>query len=90
MLILLKKIKDFFGEKKFFPKPKLVHPKKVLYYIVKSSRLTSPVPYAGPSCEWAGVEPGKWYRSAEDAQVDADKLNKANPVGFTVVEDKNG
>jgi hypothetical protein len=63
------------------------------YIIMKSSRAfegaTAPWAYRGPTCTDAGVELGKIYNSKEEAQIDADKLTKHNPVGFVVLEMKN-
>jgi hypothetical protein len=41
-------------------------------------------PYIGPACKNAGITPGKEYDTREEAQADADKLSKVNPVGFVV------
>lgn len=65
-----------------------------MFIIMKSSRA-----YAGATvlnaysnqqtCACAKVQPGKVYVDRESAQVDADKLSKCNPVGFTVVSIKS-
>lgn len=54
------------------------------YILIKRSRLSS-TPYAGPSCDLAGVPRGKYYLTEEAAQHDMKLLNKVNPVGFTVI-----
>lgn len=54
------------------------------YIIIKTSRPTSDTPYRGSSCERAGVLSGKIYESKEEAEKDAEKLSKVNPVGFVV------
>lgn len=63
------------------------------YIIMKSSRAfdnpTAPWAYRGPTCAAARVEPGKIYDSKEEAETDADKLTKHNPVGFVVLEMSN-
>lgn len=65
----------------------------IKYIIMKSSRAfdnpTAAWAYRGPTCVSAGVELGKIYDSKEEAQIDADKLTKHNPVGFVVLEMKN-
>ena len=53
------------------------------WFIVKNTRYTT-LPYAGPTCEAAGVEPGKIYASREEAERDSVKLSEANPVGCYV------
>lgn len=53
------------------------------YFIHKASRLANS-PYTGSTCYKAGIDPGKEYSNKEEAQIDADKLSKANPVGFVV------
>ncbi len=53
------------------------------FFIHKSSRMAKS-PYAGPTCERAGITPGKEYDSEEEAQIDAAKLSEMNPVGFVV------
>jgi len=55
------------------------------WFIVKNTRYTTH-PYMGPTCEAAGVEPGKIYASREEAERDAVKLSEANPVGFYVAQ----
>jgi len=57
-----------------------------MFHIIKSSRAYEESAYSGPTCERAGVTPGKSYSSREEAQNDAEKLRACNPVGFTVVE----
>lgn len=63
------------------------------YIIMKSPRAfdnpTAEWAYRGPTCTVANVELGKIYDSKEEAQADADKLTKHNPVGFVVLEMKN-
>jgi hypothetical protein len=54
------------------------------YVIIKSSRLPSHDGYSGPSCERAGVEPGRVYDTLEEANVDVEKLRAVNSVGFVV------
>lgn len=60
------------------------------YIIMKSSRAFSGAgaiwAYKGPTCIDAGVKPGKVYHSIEEANNDAEKLTKHNPVGFVVLE----
>ncbi len=53
------------------------------WYIIKNTRYSTH-PYAGIACEKAGVEPGKMYTTREEAERDAAKLTKVNPVGFSV------
>lgn len=60
------------------------------YIIMKSSRAydnpTSRNAYGNTeTCKDAGVEPSKLYDSEAEAQADADKLTKCNPVGFVVL-----
>lgn len=56
------------------------------YCIMKSSRNTdNPHPYTGAACDGAGVPPGKVYDDEAEAQRDAMRLTRENPVGFTVV-----
>ncbi len=57
----------------------------IKWIINKSSRLISDIPYAGPSCDSAGVEPNKIYENWQDAVTDAQKLTAVNPVGFVVI-----
>jgi hypothetical protein len=60
-----------------------------MFIIMKSSRSYENArvidAYGGPSCECAGVQPGRVYANRESAQNDAKKLNDCNPVGFDVV-----
>jgi hypothetical protein len=56
-----------------------------LYFIRKKSRVSID-PYLGPTCELAGVEPGRWYESRAEAEQDVAKLTQHNPVGFDVLE----
>jgi hypothetical protein len=42
-------------------------------------------PYQGWTCSVAGITPGQIYTDKELAEADAQKLSKANPVGFDVV-----
>jgi hypothetical protein len=55
----------------------------MFYYIHKISRLPTS-PYSGPTCERAGVKPGKIYTDYNEALIDAKKLSAVNPVGFSV------
>ena len=54
------------------------------FYIRKKDR-DSRLPYSGPSCERAGVDPGKWYDDEDHAKRDAEALSSVNAVGFEVV-----
>lgn len=56
-----------------------------LRMIVKASRLGSEDPYTGPSCERAGVCPGRVYSYKWLASMDAHKMSNVNLVGFRVV-----
>jgi hypothetical protein len=56
------------------------------YAIRKKSRGTSNIPYAGPSCEKAGIYPGKIYDKKFQADRDAKKLTAINRVGFESFE----
>jgi hypothetical protein len=60
------------------------------YIIKKSSRLSDNITendgYCGPTCDKAGVEPGKIYYDKAEAESDAIKLTNKNPVGFVVCE----
>jgi hypothetical protein len=38
------------------------------------------------TCQEAGVEPGMVYFDKDDAEYDARRLGKVNPVGFVVIE----
>lgn len=72
-----------------------------MFIIMKSSRAyegaTVLNAYKQPeTCACAGVEPGKVYlaqpltvKPLESAEIDANKLNKCNGVGFVVVKIKN-
>lgn len=42
--------------------------------------------YSGPTCERAGVEPGRIYSSRAEAKPDAQLLSEFNGVGFYVLE----
>lgn len=53
--------------------------------IMKASRNPDGPPYAGSTCQHAGVEPGKVYTNKAEAEADAKKLSDHNPVGFRVV-----
>lgn len=55
------------------------------YKITKASRLGG-TPYAGPTYEAAGTPPAHIYTNKEEAERDAKKMAKHNPVGFTVQE----
>ncbi len=54
------------------------------YFIRKASRSGSS-PYSGPSCQQAGVIPGRVYTSRAEASRDAARLSRYNRVGFEVV-----
>lgn len=54
------------------------------YVIHKMSRLPGPKSYDGVSCILAVVVGGQVYTTAEDAEIDAEKLRKVNPVGWIV------
>ncbi len=56
-----------------------------LYIICKSSRAED-LPYAGPTCELAGIPSGIFYFTKGTAEKDARLLNKHNSVGFEVRE----
>lgn len=56
-----------------------------MWIIVKRSR-DATTPYSGPYCGWAGVDPGTYYLDYGMAYKDSLKLNKVNPVGFTVIK----
>lgn len=56
----------------------------IKWHIYKASRLYNDLGYSGPSCEAAGVEPGKTYDSYAEANADREKLNEVNPVGFLI------
>jgi hypothetical protein len=60
-----------------------------MYIIMKKTRAvenpTKLNAYRGPACEGACVKPGLVYISRMEAQEDADKLGKVNPVGFVVL-----
>jgi hypothetical protein len=53
------------------------------YFIHKRSR-SPEQPYRGPSCDRAGIDPGKWYETEAEALVDVAKLDKVNGVGWVV------
>lgn len=63
------------------------------YIIMKSSRAfegaTAPWAYRGPTCAAAGVTPGQVYTDKTEAETDAARLTKYNPVGFVVLELKD-
>jgi hypothetical protein len=61
-----------------------------MYYIRKASRGTATQPYTGPTCNSAGIEPGLWYATREEAEADAAKLAEHNAVGFKVEFKFNG
>jgi hypothetical protein len=61
-----------------------------MYFIRKASRGTATHPYTGITCEQAGIEPGKWYATREEAEADAAKLAEHNAVGFKVEFKFNG
>ena len=58
------------------------------FIIQKSSRArenpTALNAYSASTCIEAGIEPGKIYDCRDEAQRDADRLTKYNPVGFVV------
>jgi hypothetical protein len=56
----------------------------IKWHIYKSCRLYVGFGYSGPSCQAAGVEPGKTYDSYVEADADRNKLNQVNPVGFLI------
>jgi hypothetical protein len=57
------------------------------YIISKSSRdYHGNEGYTGPACLKAGVVPGKIYDSIDEANIDKEKLNNVNPVGFLIEE----
>jgi hypothetical protein len=60
-----------------------------MYIIMKKTRAvenpTKLNAYRGPACKEAGVQPGLVYISKMEAQEDAIKLGKINPVGFVVL-----
>lgn len=60
------------------------------YHIVKSTRLYDNYGYDGPTCDTAGIEPGKTYSDEIDAVTDAKMLARWNPVGFSVVDAVSG
>jgi hypothetical protein len=60
-----------------------------MYCIRKASRDSSQ-PYTGPTCEQAGIEPGQWYETREEAEADAAKMTEHNAVGFKVEFKFNG
>jgi hypothetical protein len=57
----------------------------ISYKIVKSSRSDDSPPYAGLTCDRAGIEPGKIYYYLSTAENFAARLAAKNPVGFKVV-----
>jgi hypothetical protein len=54
-------------------------------FIIRRLWSGSNVPYSGPSCGIAGIEPGKIYETAKEAQEDCDKLNYSSKY-FEVAE----
>jgi len=54
----------------------------VAYFIYKKP--------GSPSCELAGVTPGKLYEDREEAMRDLASLNEVNPVGFAISEVHQG
>lgn len=55
------------------------------WLIMKKSRVcTPPRPYVGGTCHDVGIERGRIYDSLTEAEADAEKLTKCNPVGFVV------
>lgn len=63
------------------------------YIIMKLSRAfekpTAEWAYRGPTCAEAGVTPGRVYDDKIEAESDAKKLTRHNPVGFVVLEMNN-
>lgn len=59
---------------------------QTMHYIIRKASRSDLAPYAGSSCERAGVTPGRTYPSRTEAESDAQKLRQWNPVGFDVVE----
>jgi len=57
----------------------------ISYKIVKASRNDNAPPYAGLTCDRAGIEPGKVYYHLSTAENFARRLAAKNPVGFRVV-----
>lgn len=55
-------------------------------YIIRKTTRGGMTPYAGPTCARADVTPGVVYSDVQQANEDATKLSKVNPVGFEVVE----
>jgi len=53
------------------------------YFIHKASRLPES-PYAGPSCDTAGIPKGQLYINLVEALDHAAQLTAVNPVGFEV------
>jgi hypothetical protein len=53
------------------------------WHIHKKSRMPG-FPYRGPTCDHAGVDPGKIYSDKIEAEMDARKLSRHNGVGFEV------
>ena len=60
------------------------------YRIVKLSRLPAMRPYAGISCQQAGIVSGQTYATLDEAITDATKLNAVNPVGWQIVDVESG
>lgn len=55
----------------------------VRYKIIKASRIGG-TPYAGGSCQRAGVPRAKLYEDRRAAELDAAKIAAVNPAGFVV------
>lgn len=60
-----------------------------MYKIVKQNRVHYNEPYRGKTCQIVGVEPGKVYKSLEDAKHDLKLLSAANPIGFVIIDKYN-
>lgn len=60
------------------------------YHIMKANRMYSGSGYSGPTCEDAGVPPGKTYETKADAVRDANRMAELNPVGFYVITTDGG
>lgn len=62
-----------------------------MFIIVKKTNqpivnVTPNMAYAGPTCSWAGVEPGNQYQERKTAEIDASYLERSSTSAFTVVE----
>lgn len=56
------------------------------WIIVKASRPDATVPYAGVTCDVAGIERGLYYESKAEADAHAQAMSERNAVGFIVKE----